>query len=349
MLVGDCVPKALNGIYGPAGWWITPTFRCVCILIAVLVTCRNVLAKFLIGMKRLSVISLLLGLYVSLNIFALWFADERLIHQDKQGDAEWFIVSSRLFSVLPIYTIMFSFHQNVFQMYHELRPAGIKQVRRIIHVSMSICAAFYIIVGVCGYLTFHSKTLGNILNNYEPTITITILRIAVSVMASVGFPLQLHPCIPSLYAIILRMKLSARRIYLAFDHRIQLSVSSPTRSTISRLEDVDDELLSPTASRKVQTSQIDDSRDDDSMSEQEHRYTAIFGLFLSLSLAIAFVRLDEIYSVVGSLSGSLICLIFPAFFALRCLKMEKKDVLCSLLVAGSGSFIAITSLLSPYL
>lgn len=193
------------------------------------------------------------------------------------------------------------------------------------------------------------KNLGNILNNYEPTITITILRIAVSVMASVGFPLQLHPCIPSLYAIILRMKLSARRIYLAFDHRIQLSVSSPTRSTISRLEDVDDELLSPTASRKVQTSQIDDSRDDDSMSEQEHRYTAIFGLFLSLSLAIAFVRLDEIYSVVGSLSGSLICLIFPAFFALRCLKMEKKDVLCSLLVAGSGSFIAITSLLSPYL
>jgi len=72
-------------------------------------------------------------------------------------------------------------------------------VRPVIVASSLISLSVYIVLGYCGYLTFRSSTLANIIDNLpKDTLAVTICRFAVSILVAFSYPLQIHPCRTSL-------------------------------------------------------------------------------------------------------------------------------------------------------
>ncbi|ANB11731.1 Avt6p [Sugiyamaella lignohabitans] len=70
---------------------------------------------------------------------------------------------SAILQSLPIIIFAFTCHQNMFSVLNELTEATEDKFRTIITSSIGSSAGFYVIVGLCGYLSFGDNVGGNII------------------------------------------------------------------------------------------------------------------------------------------------------------------------------------------
>lgn len=78
----------------------------------------------------------------------------------KLWDAEGLLVS------FPVVVYGFTAHQVVFTILDSLRSPTLKNMTHVVQKSMFLSSTIYLLVGVCGYVTFGSKTAGDILRNF---------------------------------------------------------------------------------------------------------------------------------------------------------------------------------------
>eukprot|EP00758_Cryptobia_borreli_P007678 Tbor_TRINITY_DN5320_c0_g1::TRINITY_DN5320_c0_g1_i6::g.4712::m.4712 len=77
------------------------------------------------------------------------------------------IFSSGTIFALPIIIFSYCCQINSFGIYAELKNKSVNKMTVISGVSMGICTAIYIIVGLAGVYDFGAETKGNILSNYD--------------------------------------------------------------------------------------------------------------------------------------------------------------------------------------
>ncbi|KTW32023.1 uncharacterized protein T551_00705 [Pneumocystis jirovecii RU7] len=114
---------------------------------------------------------------------------------------------SALFSSISVFTFAFTCQQNIFSVINEIRDNSHKKLTSLIIISIGISGFIYIIVAVLGYLSFGINIPGNIIlacffstflfffitaiDKYS--IPVTIARIAIVVLITFSYPLQVYP------------------------------------------------------------------------------------------------------------------------------------------------------------
>lgn len=124
---------------------------------------------------------------------------------DQIETVHFFKLSSEIFRAIPIMTLAFTCHMNLFPIITGLKLPTRRRVRYVTYGAMTVCLVIYATLGVFGYLTFYSfdKVSGNILLNYDVKLPeIVVGRFAVTIVVLFSYPMLGHPCINALDALI---------------------------------------------------------------------------------------------------------------------------------------------------
>ncbi|CAR25057.1 Avt7p [Lachancea thermotolerans CBS 6340] len=187
VLVGDLFPGVVGGTR--RGWIIGST----------LATVPLSLIKRLDGLKYSSILGLFAVAYLVCLILGSFLKDVVLSenYREFRGDVSWIGVYDKkgLVSTFTIIVFAFTASMNLFSIINELKDNSMQNINKVITSSISTSAALFLSVGVCGYLTFGSNVVGNIMLNYDPeSIWTTIGKLCLGTMVILSFPLLLHPC-----------------------------------------------------------------------------------------------------------------------------------------------------------
>eukprot|EP00122_Pirum_gemmata_P016246 Pgem_evm2s15182 len=90
-------------------------------------------------------------------------------------------------------------HQNIFAVFNESGEEKQKKKKNTLYAvvfTIFFVSLVYLLVGVCGYLSYGSNVKSNIIQNF-PTgssfVYVSILQIFIAVMVILAYPLQCHP------------------------------------------------------------------------------------------------------------------------------------------------------------
>ncbi|EGD77479.1 hypothetical protein PTSG_08575 [Salpingoeca rosetta] len=110
-----------------------------------------------------------------------------------------FVGSTNLFRAASLLAFSFTCHSTMFPIYLELEKPTVKRMTTAIHSAMIVCFGLYLIVGLCGYLTYQDTDGGvkgdvlvNIGLNENRAIT-NVVRIMYLISIISTYPLALPP------------------------------------------------------------------------------------------------------------------------------------------------------------
>ncbi|KAI7888379.1 transmembrane amino acid transporter protein-domain-containing protein [Mucor mucedo] len=115
---------------------------------------------------------------------------------------EYFHLTTKIFSQLPVFIFAFTCHQNIFSVYNELENNSERSIVKVIFMSIGSAGFIYEIVAILGYLSFGKGVLGNIILEYPQSHFVAFGRLAIVVLVIFSYPLQAHPCRASLEKIL---------------------------------------------------------------------------------------------------------------------------------------------------
>ena len=141
------------------------------------------------------ILSVIFVVFVGIRCFVPSWNDDPIVY---------FNWSPKIFQGLGIVIFAFECSSNLIPITVELGKFNTpKHISHVVLSSTVISCTIYIAVGIFGYLTFHSLTDGNILNNYPPTDPLMIaMRSLLLLMIIFTYPLALYPCRVSLDRLI---------------------------------------------------------------------------------------------------------------------------------------------------
>ena len=102
---------------------------------------------------------------------------------------------------MTIFIFGYTCHQNIFAVVNEIKRPTPARLDAVVATSIGTACGIYLLVAVCGYMTFGDKVQGDILDNYPVEPAITVARVFVAALVALSFPLQCHPsraCVMSL-------------------------------------------------------------------------------------------------------------------------------------------------------
>jgi amino acid permease len=105
-----------------------------------------------------------------------------------------------IFLVVPLVLFAYTCHPNVLPIYVELKRQTVKRMNWILFIALFLVMAFYLLVGVFGFLTFYSKYSvsdfpGEILIAYKDGgVLTTVCSWTILLTVLTASPLLVHPC-----------------------------------------------------------------------------------------------------------------------------------------------------------
>jgi amino acid permease len=96
-------------------------------------------------------------------------------------------------AAVPITNVAYTAHYNAPRFYQELRGRSLKRIGAVATGAMGFSMLLYGTVGIAGYLTFGTQTLGNVLKNYAPGFPLAVgARLALAIVVILTCPLAAH-------------------------------------------------------------------------------------------------------------------------------------------------------------
>ncbi|CCK68203.1 Avt7p KNAG_0A05380 [Huiozyma naganishii CBS 8797] len=186
VLMGDIFPGLFGG---DRQYWIVAS----AVIIGPLCSLKK-----LDHLKYSSVLGLFALAYLAVLVLSMFVKDVILTDNYKvvRGTILWFEIYSGkgLLSTFSIIIFAYVGAMNLFTIINELSDNNITNISKIINRSIAISTVAFLSVGITGYLTFGSNTLGNIILNYDPnSIWVNIGKFSLASMLLLSFPLLFHP------------------------------------------------------------------------------------------------------------------------------------------------------------
>ncbi|KAI9464237.1 vacuolar amino acid transporter 5 [Boletus coccyginus] len=98
-------------------------------------------------------------------------------------------------TTLPVQVFAFTCAQNVFPIYNELQTNSQQRLNTVIGTSIGGSVIIYETIAIFGYLTFGSSVGANIIAMYPSTsLFIAVGQLAIVVLITFSYPLQVQPC-----------------------------------------------------------------------------------------------------------------------------------------------------------
>jgi len=113
---------------------------------------------------------------------------------------------SGLFQCLPIFSLAYGCHCQLFVVYDSLEDSSSIRMNNIVKSSLKIVTFVYSAVAVFGYATFLNAVEGNVLKNFPSTTLLAFIKIGFAASVVVGFPLMIFPCRQSIYTLFFKQQ-----------------------------------------------------------------------------------------------------------------------------------------------
>lgn len=188
VLMGDIFPSLFGG--NRDAW----------IIASALIITPLCFLKRLDHLKYSSILGLFALVYLSLLVISIFIKDILIQNGNAspapRGDIYWLKVYDfkGLLSTFSIIIFAYTGAMNLFTIINELKDNSMTNIVKIINGSIAISSIGFLSVGITGYLTFGSNTLGNIMLNYNPdSIFVVFGNFALASMLLLSFPLLFYP------------------------------------------------------------------------------------------------------------------------------------------------------------
>jgi amino acid permease len=235
--------------------------------------------------------------------------DDNSEHETCKGDIEPYTNFSSTISKLPIFVFAFSCHQNIFPIVNELELLSQKRLNIVITCSIGFALFVFSTVAMEGYRTFGSVVRGDILMNYPENRQVTFLRICISGMLALHYPLQLDPsrrCITSFVKVMIKWWCQQR---------------VDMRRNVSRLErqSEEGEVESYVVVETEPNDNPMDDEDDDKRTMDDRLFYIITFVFISSSFILAMIvdDLGIVLALVGSTGSTLVSYVLPGLIYIK--------------------------------
>jgi sodium-coupled neutral amino acid transporter 11 len=105
------------------------------------------------------------------------------------------LIRPGIFEAIGVISFAFVCHHNSLLIYGSLRKPTIDRFARVTHYSTGISLVACLVMALCGYLTFGSKTVGNVLNNFpKDNVMVNIARLFFGLNMLTTLPLEAFVC-----------------------------------------------------------------------------------------------------------------------------------------------------------
>jgi amino acid permease len=207
-VIGDSMPPVAQALGGTGFWLQKETYYVWAGVMFFLLTCIRTLTELLAA----SIIGVATILNVAVAIVIRYSEDKQLASNEALADVRYFDVDMSLFNAIPAFTMACALYQtNVPIYYHELAGRTPQRMLGICATANGIALVVYVVVGVCGYLTFGSDVAradigGNIANNYSKgDLLLNVARFGLFVHFLCVFPVVAINCRHGIHRIALHI------------------------------------------------------------------------------------------------------------------------------------------------
>lgn len=318
VLIGDIFPGLFGG---EPNFWILVS-ALVIVPLCCLKRMDSLRYSSIIGLFALAYLSLLVVSYYAHDV--LWTND----YKAYRGEVYWFKVYDHkgLLSTFSIIVFAFTGSMNLFSIINELKENSMANITSVINRSISISTMVFLTVGVLGYLTFGSKTLGNVILNYDPDSTwVYIGKLCLGSMVMLSFPLLFHPCRIAINNLVVWFELNFKK------HPIMPSQQTPTRSRPGEaspirlaVQDEDNESLTGFDNDDAESADEDDTQvlrgnNVETAPFPNSRFYAITAILLlsMYALALKVESFAFVLALVGATGSTSISFILPGLFGYK--------------------------------
>lgn len=188
VLIGDLMPSIvthlsfLNPEHHRLFWILASAF--VCVPLSFLKNLDSLKYTSMLGVAAIGYMSLLvIGHFVSGNV-----------PESYKGELIYFPKSATdVFSTFSIIVFAFTGHQNMFSIINEAEDKTLSSLSTLANLTILAASVLFVVVGLCGYLTFGSYVDGNIILLYPGGFSTTLGRLCIVFMVIFSFPLMIHP------------------------------------------------------------------------------------------------------------------------------------------------------------
>jgi amino acid permease len=176
---GDFVP-AILGAFG------VHVNRTVAIMGTALCVWPLVLPSKVSALRYVAALSPFAILYIAANVFIQ--AESR----GDQHDLQMCIMKpAQILETLSIFVFSVMCHTNAVPVVHMLERPSVARIVKVATYSNFCCWGLYLLIGVGGYISFHSAVQGDFLLNYpNDRVSILVCRMMMSVVCYVGIPMN---------------------------------------------------------------------------------------------------------------------------------------------------------------
>ncbi|KAF2490838.1 hypothetical protein BU16DRAFT_469721 [Lophium mytilinum] len=196
IIVGDSIPHVFNAVFPKlkdmSFLWLLTDRRAVIVIFILGVSYPLSLYRDIAKLAKASTLALVSMLVIIVTVITQGFRVPAELRGELKGGI---LIHSGIFEAIGVISFAFVCHHNSLLIYGSLKKPTIDRFSRVTHYSTGISMVACLIMALTGYLTFGSKTEGNVLNNF-PTdnVMVNVARFCFGLNMLTTLPLENFVC-----------------------------------------------------------------------------------------------------------------------------------------------------------
>ncbi|KAJ5081985.1 Vacuolar amino acid transporter 2 [Penicillium argentinense] len=196
IIVGDTIPHVLEALFPalrdiPFLWLLTDR-RAVIVLFVLGVSYPLSLYRDIAKLAKASALALVSMTVIVVAVITQGFR----VPSESRGEIKsHLVINSGLFQAVGVISFAFVCHHNSLLIYGSLKRPTLDRFATVTHYSTGVSLIMCLAMGIAGFLSFGSKTQGNVLNNFPlDNILVNIARFCFGLNMLTTLPLEAFVC-----------------------------------------------------------------------------------------------------------------------------------------------------------
>ncbi|KAJ6030239.1 uncharacterized protein N7446_000700 [Penicillium canescens] len=196
IIVGDTIPHVLGALFPSlremSFLWLLTDRRAVIVLFVLGVSYPLSLYRDIAKLAKASALALVSMIVIVVTVITQGFR----VSSESRGDIKsHLIINSGFFQAIGVISFAFVCHHNSLLIYGSLKRPTLDRFTRVTHYSTGVSLVMCLAMGIAGFLSFGSKTQGNVLNNFpSDNIIVNIARFCFGLNMLTTLPLEAFVC-----------------------------------------------------------------------------------------------------------------------------------------------------------
>ncbi|KAI2787382.1 Vacuolar amino acid transporter 2 [Penicillium oxalicum] len=196
IIVGDTIPHVLSALFPSLRemtfLWLLTDRRAVIVLFVLGVSYPLSLYRDIAKLAKASALALISMVIIVITVITQGFR----VPAESRGDIRGhLIIDSGFFQAVGVISFAFVCHHNSLLIYGSLKKPTLDRFATVTHYSTGVSLIMCLAMGIAGFLSFGSKTQGNVLNNFPSNnIMVNIARFCFGLNMLTTLPLEAFVC-----------------------------------------------------------------------------------------------------------------------------------------------------------